>query len=233
MIGKGSFGKVHLGVQILTGQKVAIKCIDKSCIKEEKAYKKIVQEGKILRSLDHPNIIKILEVFENKKYVFCVMMYYKEGDLLKHLKKREVLSEDEAKDIFLPILTSLHGIHSQKILHRDIKLDNILLHENLEPIICDFGVSRKMKDGEVVNEQCGTPAYIAPEIIKDKGYIGFKADIWSLGVLLFAMVTGKMPIKGPTIEDLHDVIKMGDFTFPKSGELLLSNEVKDLINHML
>lgn len=178
MIGKGSFGKVHLGIHILSKKKVAIKCIDKTYIKEEKAQKKIVQEVKILRSLTHRNIIKILEVFENKKFVFIVTDYASRGDLLKYMKEHGVFKEHRAKPIVAQILKSLEYCHSKAILHRDIKLDNILLDKDMQVKLCDFGVSRYMSD-EKIKERCGTPAYIAPEIINGGGYSKFQADVTS------------------------------------------------------
>jgi serine/threonine protein kinase len=176
MIGKGSFGKVHLGIHILSKKKVAIKCIDKTYIKEEKAQKKIVQEVKILRSLVHRNIIRILEVFENKKFVFIVTDYASRGDLLKYMKEHGVFKEHRAKPIVAQILKSLEYCHAKKVLHRDIKLDNILLDKDMQVKLCDFGVSRFMSD-EVIKERCGTPAYIAPEIINGLGYSMFQADV--------------------------------------------------------
>jgi serine/threonine protein kinase len=117
------------------------------------------------------------------------------GDLLNYVRKRRKLQEDIAKVLFKQIIEGLGYIHSKKILHRDIKLDNILLDGLGKVKIADFGVSKIVKNGEIMKEQCGTPAYIAPEIIKDKGYTGFKADLWSAGVVLFAMLYGTVPFK--------------------------------------
>ena len=115
------------------------------------------------------------------------------------------------------------------MIHRDIKLDNILLDCEKGVKICDFGVSKIIKKGQVIKEQCGTPAYLAPEIIIDTGYEGFFVDIWSLGVLLFAMLCGTVPFKAPTLEELHKLILAGDFTIPET----LSQEAKDLIHGMI
>jgi 5'-AMP-activated protein kinase catalytic alpha subunit len=233
MIGKGSFGKVHLGLHILTGKKVAIKCIDKAHIKEEKAQKKIIQEVKILRSLDNINIIRILEVFENKKYVFIVTEFATNGDLLKYMRENGLLKEKMTKKIAVQILRGLEYCHSKNILHRDVKLDNILLDSKMRVKLCDFGVSRFMPSAadELVFERCGTPAYIAPEVISGTGYAGFNADIWSLGVLLYALMTGTIPFKAKNIPDLHKIILHNDFSFP-SG-IFLSQQFKSLIRIML
>ena len=180
-----------------------------------------------------PNIIQIYEVFENKKYYFFVMEYASGGDLLQLMKKQSKLSETTARGIFVQLLKGLKAIHSKNILHRDIKLDNILLTElegEHKAKICDFGVSRFIKGDEIINEQCGTPAYIAPEIIKKKGYKGFSADIWSLGVLLYAMVLGAMPFKSENIEGLHSRILERDCDI---SDPTVSEEVKDLLEKML
>lgn len=229
LIGKGSFGKVHLGIHVLSQKKVAIKCIDKAYIKEERAQKKIVQEVKILRSLSHHNIIKILEVFENKKYVFIVTDYSSQGDLLKYMRENGVFREEEAKPIAAQMLAGLEFCHNRGVLHRDIKLDNILLSEDMQVKLCDFGVSRFMAKGEIVAERCGTPAYIAPEIINGKGYVDFTPDIWSLGVLLYAMTTGTIPFKANNIPDLHELILVSEFDFPKNAQL--SYGFQDLIKY--
>jgi 5'-AMP-activated protein kinase catalytic alpha subunit len=233
MIGKGSFGKVHLGLHILTGKKVAIKCIDKAYIKEEKAQRKIVQEVKILRSLDHVNVIKILEVFENKKYVFIVTEFASNGDLLKYMRENGLVKEKMAKKLCTQILRGLEYCHSKNILHRDVKLDNILLDNKFRVKLCDFGVSRFMptNSDELIYERCGTPAYIAPEVINGDGYTGYGPDIWSLGVLMYALMIGTIPFKAKNIPDLHKIILSNDFTFP-SGYNLTSG-FKSLIRLML
>lgn len=232
LIGKGSFGKVYLGLQLLTNRLVAIKCLEKNNIRDPGVRSKILQEIDVLKAANQvPQVTQLLEVFENNTYVFLVIVYAKGGDLLRHIKSKSRLAETEAKAIFLKILMGVCGLHARSILHRDIKLDNILLDEKKVPTICDFGVSRKMVDGQVINEQCGTPAYIAPEIIQDGGYSGFKADVWSLGVMLYAMLVGKMPFKGSTISELHGSITTANFKFPQESKL--SVEARDIISQMM
>lgn len=234
MLGKGSFGKVYMASQVLTNRVVAIKCLDKKAVKEESRKNKILHELLMFKSLsDHANIVQIYEVFENKKYFFFVMEYASGGDLLQLMKRKCRLSESYARGIFIQLVRGLRHIHSKKILHRDIKLDNILLIDcegELKAKICDFGVSRFINDHEVINEQCGTPAYIAPEIIKRKGYKGFGADIWSLGVLLYAMVMGAMPFKANDIDTLHDKIVKREC---EMDDPEVSAEALDLIDKML
>lgn len=232
ILGKGSFGKVYLALQRLTNRLVAIKCLDKETIKEDSAKLKVQQEVIIMKNISSSNqVIRLLEVFENSNYVFFVMEYAPGGDLLKYVKKRGKLSEHSAKKIFADIVVGLISIHRKSILHRDIKLDNILLDKNTKPKICDFGVSRFMSQDDVIREKCGTPAYIAPEIIEEKGYSGFTADAWSLGVQLYAMTTGSMPFRASTIEELHRAIQSCDYQVPK--ELGLSPELEDMITSLL
>jgi 5'-AMP-activated protein kinase, catalytic alpha subunit len=124
------------------------------------------------------------------------------GDLLNYVRRRRRLKEDVAKAIFKQIIEGLSYCHSKQILHRDIKLDNILLDSKGEVKICDFGISKVVKKGEIMTEQCGTPAYIAPEFLRDKGYTGFAADIWSAGVVLYAMLYGTVPFKANNMSEL-------------------------------
>ena len=232
LIGKGSFGKVYLGLQKLTNRLVAIKCLEKQYFIDEVTKSKIKSEVGIQKTLlGHPNVIKLLEVFENEKFVFFVLEYAANNDLLHYLKDKTILEEDEARVIFFQIASGVRYCHKQSIIHRDIKLDNILIDEHFHCKLCDFGVSRYMKHNEIINEQCGTPAYLAPEIVQETGYKNFGADIWSLGVLLYSIVTGHMPFKANTKDSLNKMILRGEFKFPE--DVQLSEELVDLIQKML
>ncbi len=213
LIGKGAFGKVTLGIHKLTGKYVAIKSIDKECLKDEFSKKKVLREIYILKKLRHVNIIRLLEVFETPRHVLIVMEYAENGDLLHSVKQKKRLPEDQAASIFRQVVYGLAHIHSRNVLHRDVKLDNILLDSEGGVKICDFGVSKIIDKTAVIYDQCGTPAYIAPEIISDVGYKGFYVDHWSLGVLLYAMLCGTVPFKATNMEALHEMVKKGKFTF--------------------
>lgn len=169
-----------------------------------------------MKKIKHINVIRLLEVFENPKEVFIVMEYAGGGDLLHYVKEKKRLSEKEGKTIFRQIVYGLAHIHSRNVLHRDIKLDNILLDGEEGVKICDFGVSRIIDKHKTINDQCGTPAYIAPEIISNVGYKGFYVDHWSLGILLFAILCGTVPFKAKTMEELHELIKKGKFVYPNT-----------------
>ena len=182
-----------------------------------------------MKKVRHANVIRLLEVFESPKHLLMVMEYAGGGDLLQYVKKRRRLDEFEARRIFKQIVYGVAHCHCRSVLHRDIKLDNILLDKEGDVKICDFGVSRVISKGQKISEQCGTPAYIAPEIISDRGYQGFSADIWSLGVLLYTLLCGSVPFKAQEMQVLHDQIVNGCFEVPQC----LSPEARDLIRRML
>lgn len=232
VIGKGAFGKVILGVHKLTGKNVAIKTIEKSYMNgetEQFSRRKVFQEIYILKKIRHSNVIRLLEVFESTNHLLMVMEYAGGGDLLQHVKGQGRLSELDARIFFRQILYGLGHCHCRSVLHRDVKLDNILIGNSGQVKICDFGVSKIISNNKKIFEQCGTPAYIAPEIISDKGYEGYYVDIWSLGVLLYAMVCGAVPFKANNMQELYTNIMKKGFTFP----VALSKEVRDLIRKML
>ena len=230
LLGKGAFGKVNLSLHVLTGRLVAIKSINKSKLTNEKQRRKIMLETTIMKTLSKSNnVVKIFETYETKKHYCIVMEYICAGDLLSYIKKRGKLTEQVAKFIFKQIVLSLQYIHSHNIVHRDIKLDNILIDLDNNIKICDFGVSKKINKGDLMLEQCGTPAYIAPEILLNQGYEGFGVDIWSAGVVLYAMLGGTVPFKGNNINELHDLIIKGEFKPLKE----ISPEATHLIKSIL
>lgn len=159
------------------------------------------------------------------------------GDLLNYVRKRRRLQESVARAIFRQVVAGLAYCHSKGIVHRDMKLDNILLDARGNVKICDFGVSRLLRSAqETMTEQCGTPAYIAPEILRDKGYRGFGVDVWSLGVCLYAMLYGTVPFKANNMNELHRLILKAKFAFKdelKPGQTPPSEEVKGLIRLLL
>ena len=230
LLGKGAYGKVNLCLHTLTGRLVAIKSINKSKITKERQKQKIKVETSIMKTLsDSNNIVKIFEKYETKKHICIVMEYICAGDLLTYIKKRSKLTEPVAKFIFKQIVLALQYIHNHNIVHRDIKLDNILIDLDNNIKICDFGVSKIIKKGDIMVEQCGTPAYIAPEILKNRGYEGFGVDIWSAGVVLYAMLSGTVPFKGNDIKELHKLIIEGKYKTIKN----ISKEANHLVKCLL
>lgn len=158
----------------------------------------------ILKQCNHPNVARLFDTFETNKHICFVIELCSGGDLFSYIKKRRRLKEDIARFFFKQLIEGLAYIHNaKKVVHRDIKLENILLDATGNVKICDFGVSRQLRyDHTVMKEQCGTPAYIAPEILLDKGYTGYKVDMWCAGVCLYAMLIGSVPFKASTFSAL-------------------------------
>lgn len=229
LIGKGAYGKVNVGLHVLSGKLVAIKSFNKVKITTDKAKNKILHETNILKYCNHPNVVKFYETFESRNHILIIMEYISCGDLLSFVRKRTKLSEKVAKFIFRQIVEALQYIHSKNIIHRDIKLDNILIDLNNTIKLCDFGVSKQIKQGEVIYDQCGTPAYIAPEILRNEGFQGFSADIWSAGIVLYAMVQGRVPFFTKEVQDLYLLITKNPYT-PLQD---VSKELEDLVAKLL
>lgn len=190
---------------------------------------KILHETTILKHLNHKNIVKFYETFESNHHILIIMEYVSCGDLLSFVRKRSKLSESVARYIFRQIIDALNYMHSKGVIHRDIKLDNILIDLNNTIKICDFGVSKQIKKGEVIYDQCGTPAYIAPEILKNEGFQGSAADIWSAGIVLYAMVQGRVPFFTKDVQELYLMITKNPYTPLQK----CSHELEDLIRLLL
>ena len=233
LIGRGAFGKVNLGLHILSGRIVAIKSFNKSKLERpSKARDKIYHEVSLMRNLKHNLIIRIYETIETSQYILIIMEHISGGDLLSFVKKRTKLSEKTAKYIFRQLITALKHIHSHNIVHRDIKLDNILIDLNNNIKLCDFGVSKQIHKGMLLKDKCGTPAYIAPEILSsndDNGYEGPPVDMWSSGVVLYAMLSGTVPFKPANLNELNKIMMKGEY--PPIQDI--SKEATHLISGLL
>ena len=233
VLGRGAFGKVNLACHKVTEHLVAIKALDKKVLSNEKEQKRrVMQEMAILKQSGHENVVRLYDSFETNKHICFVMELCQGGDILSYVRKRRKLKEDNAKYLFKQLLSGLKYIHTQKfVVHRDIKLDNILLDQSGRIKICDFGVSKQVKsEKERMTEQCGTPAYIAPEIISEQGYKGFKSDMWSAGVCLYVMLVGTVPFRAGSMKELHKMIMKGKYDF--QGETV-SAQAKDLLSKLM
>lgn len=229
ILGKGAFGKVNLAIDRNTGDLVAIKSINKQYLSDFTSKSKVMQEVAILKKIRHKNIICLKDTFETDSHIIFALELCAGGDLLNYVRKRRKLNENTAKVVFKQILKALEYCHNNGVLHRDIKLDNILLDSKGNVKVGDFGVSKIVNEGEVMHDQCGTPAYIAPEILLDQGYTGFNIDIWSAGVVLYAMLYGTVPFKAHNMKDLHRSIILAKYSLKDT----ISPEAMDLIQKIL
>lgn len=229
ILGKGAFGKVNLAIHKESGELVAIKSINKSYLSDNASKNKVMQEVTILKMIKHKNIIWLKETFETDTHIIFVMELWSGGDLLNYVRKRRKLNENTAKVVFKQILEGLHHCHKNNVLHRDIKLDNILLDSKGEVKLGDFGVSKIVSENEIITDQWGTPAYIAPEILLDMGYKGYGIDVWSAGVVLYAMWYGTVPFKAHNMNDLHSSIINAKYSIKDT----ISEKAIDLIKHIL
>ncbi|XP_034022454.1 NUAK family SNF1-like kinase 2 [Thalassophryne amazonica] len=214
-LGKGTYGKVKKAKE-RSGRLVAIKSIRKEKIKDEQDLIHIRREIEIMSSLCHPHIITIYEVFENKDKIVIVMEYASQGDLYDYICDRSNISEREARHFFRQIVSAVHYCHQNGIVHRDLKLENILLDGNGNVKIADFGLSNLYRGDEYLQTFCGSPLYASPEIVNGKPYHGPEVDIWSLGVLLYTMVHGNMPFDGHNHKTLVQQISTGNYRRPKN-----------------
>ena len=250
-IGQGAFGKVNLGLNVLTGRVVAIKSFKKTPIEKFKhKMKKIQYETELMKRFNHKNITKILEVFNDEEYMLIIMEYINGGNLFSFVKKRRKLSEKMAKFLFRQIILGIQHIHSKNVVHRDIKLENILIDFDNNVKICDFGIGKVLEnEDELLYDKCGTPMYMAPEIIlanDDNGYKGFPVDIWSSGITLYIMLSGSLPfnIKNKnnnkedmalnSIKDKNNIFLQNQIVNVKPKEIEnISIEAKNLLKGLL
>ncbi|XP_030231143.1 NUAK family SNF1-like kinase 2 [Gadus morhua] len=212
-LGKGTYGKVKKAKE-RSGRMVAIKSIRKEKIKNEQDLVHIRREIEIMSSLSHPHIITIYEVFENKDKIVIVMEYASRGDLYDYICETQKISEREARHFFRQIVSAVHYCHQNGIVHRDLKLENILLDGNGNIKIADFGLSNLYHGDEYLQTFCGSPLYASPEIVNGRPYRGPEVDTWSLGVLLYTLVHGAMPFDGNNHATLVQQISTGNYRKP-------------------
>ena len=228
-IGKGTFGKVKLGIHTLTGEKVAIKILEKIRIKDSSDIERVSREIKILKLVRHPNVVKLYEIIETPKHIFLVMEYVPCGELFDYIVSHNKLGEEQACLFYQQILSGLEYLHKVNVIHRDLKPENLLLDENNNIKIVDFGLSFLENSSELLKTACGSPCYAAPEMIAGKRYKGRIADIWSCGVILFAMICGYLPFEDPNTSQLYKKIMLGTYKCAR----WVSPEAQDLLKKIL
>eukprot|EP01022_Parablepharisma_sp_SALTPOND_P014704 TRINITY_DN201_c0_g1_i1.p1 TRINITY_DN201_c0_g1~~TRINITY_DN201_c0_g1_i1.p1 ORF type:complete len:638 (-),score=59.80 TRINITY_DN201_c0_g1_i1:11782-13695(-) len=215
-VGQGAYAAVKVAFHKVLNKKVALKIYDKAKLIEPQRQKSVQREIKIMERLNNPYIAKLYEAFDTPKQVILAMEYVRGTSLHGYLKSKmgRRLPEQEAKRLFKQVVTGIGYCHNKSITHRDIKLENILLDESNNIKIIDFGFSTCIPNTKKIKIFCGTPSYMAPEIVSRKEYAGPPADIWALGVLLYAMLCGAFPFKGENDKDLYRKITRGFFDIP-------------------
>ena len=232
-IGSGGFAKVVLGIHIPTGEKVAIKIMDKQQILSDELNKeRVLSEIKILKIVRHNNIVKLYEVMETPQKIYLVMEYCDGGELFDYIVSKQHLSEKQACVFFQEIIDALTYLHSQNIVHRDVKPENILLESFGKSMTCkliDFGISRTYTLDKLITTPCGTASYAPPEMHRGEEYYGLLSDVWSAGVLLYAMVFGYLPFcEEDEDANIENIIK-GNYEIPEEA----SPELSDFLKHVL
>uniref|UniRef100_A0A8B9JU63 non-specific serine/threonine protein kinase n=1 Tax=Astyanax mexicanus TaxID=7994 RepID=A0A8B9JU63_ASTMX len=201
-IGKGNFAKVKLARHILTGREVRL------------VQKCLFREVRIMKGLNHPNIVQLFEVIETEKTLYLIMEYASGGEVFDYLVAHGRMKEKEARAKFRQIVSAVHYCHQKNIVHRDLKAENLLLDADSNIKIADFGFSNEFTLGNKLDTFCGSPPYAAPELFQGKKYDGPEVDIWSLGVILYTLVSGSLPFDGQNLKELRERVLRGKYRVP-------------------
>ncbi|KAK4269488.1 hypothetical protein QN277_022641 [Acacia crassicarpa] len=233
LLGQGNFAKVYHGRNLETNESVAIKVIKKEKLEKGKLklMNQIKREVSIMRLVRHPHIVELKEVMATKGKIFLVMEYVKGGELFAKVTKGK-MKEDLARKYFQQLISAVDFCHSRGVTHRDLKPENLFVDENGDLRVSDFGLSalpeQRRSDGMLVTP-CGTPAYVAPEVLKKIGYDGSKADIWSCGVILYALLSGYLPFQGENVMRIYKKAFKAQYVLAD----WISPEAKNLISKLL
>uniref|UniRef100_A0A0A9E085 non-specific serine/threonine protein kinase n=1 Tax=Arundo donax TaxID=35708 RepID=A0A0A9E085_ARUDO len=230
-LGQGTFAKVYHARNTETSESVAIKVIDKEKVTKVGLIDQIKREISVMKLVRHPNIVQLYEVMATKTKIYFVLEHVKGGELFNKVQRGR-LKEDAARKYFQQLICAVDFCHSRGVYHRDLKPENLLLDENSNLKVSDFGLSAlaecQRQDG-LLHTTCGTPAYVAPEVINRKGYDGAKADIWSCGVILFVLLAGYLPFHDKNLMDMYKKIGKAEFKCPS----WFSTDVRRLLLRIL
>ena len=228
-LGQGTFGKVKLATNVVTGEKVAIKILEKDKICEQEDKDRVEKEIKILKMIRHNNLIQVYQIIQTPKLIYIIMEYSSGKDLFNHIVSSKKLKEDEACLYFQQIIEGVDFCHKMKICHRDLKPENLLLEGKTVKLI-DFGLSNTWGKSGKMKTACGSPSYAAPEmILGESDYYGSRVDIWSCGVILYVMICGFLPFEDSNQDKLYAKIIEGKFALPS----FVSDQCKDLIRKIM
>jgi len=231
-LGKGGFAKCFEVTNIENKRILAAKIIEKASLKKSRARQKLISEIKIHKSMHHPNVVNFEHVFEDQDNVYILLEICTNQTLNELLKRRKRLTELEVQCYLVQLVNCLKHLHSNRIIHRDLKLGNVFLNEKMEIKVGDFGLACKLEfDGERRRTVCGTPNYIAPEILENKDGHSYEVDVWSVGVIIYTMLVGKPPFETPDVKTTYQKIKANSYSFP--DHVPLSDPAKNLIRQIL
>ena len=232
LLGKGGFAKCYEFINQETEHSSAAKIIPKKSLVKSRAKQKLISEIKIHKSLHHPNIVAFEHYFEDSENVYLLIEICLNQTLNELLKRRKKLTELEVQCYAVQIIKALKYLHSHRVIHRDLKLGNLFISEKMEIKVGDFGLATKLEfDGERKRTVCGTPNYIAPEILEGKTGHSYEVDVWSLGVIMYTLIIGKPPFETNNVKETYKRIKMGNYSFPENA--VISEPAKDLIQSIL
>ena len=232
VIGEGTFATVRLAINKQTGQKVAIKIMEKNKIVHQEDRVRIEREIKVLKNLRHPNIVHLYSVIKTEEKIYLIMEYVKGKQLFDYIVMKKKLSESESCSFFQQIISGIEYLHKIKYVHRDIKPENLLINEETKELkIVDFGLSNiyTNPNKHLLSSACGSPSYAAPEMLNGEKYRAQPVDIWSCGIVLYAMICGYLPFEDEDNEALYDKICRGKFVIPNH----VTENARDLINKIL
>nr|DAD33916.1 TPA_asm: hypothetical protein HUJ06_012767 [Nelumbo nucifera] len=231
-LGEGTFAKVKFAHNVDTGENFAIKILDKEKVLKHKMIGQIKREISTMKLIRHPNVTRMYEVMASKTKIYIVLEFVNGGELFDKIASHGRLKEDEARKYFQQLINAVDYCHSRGVFHRDLKPENLLLDANGVLKVSDFGlsaVSQQVREDGLLHTTCGTPNYVAPEVINNKGYDGAKADLWSCGVILFVLMAGYLPFEDSNLMQLYKKIFKADFNCPS----WFSTSAKKLIKRIL
>ncbi|KAL6221396.1 hypothetical protein ACLB2K_009147 [Fragaria x ananassa] len=231
MLGHGTFAKVYHARNLKTGKSMAMKVVGKEKVIKVGMMEQIKREISVMRMVRHPNIVELHEVMASKSKIYFAMDLVRGGELFAKIAKGR-LKEDVARVYFQQLISAVDFCHSRGVYHRDLKPENLLLDEDGDLKVTDFGLSafsEHLKQDGLLHTTCGTPAYVAPEVIGKKGYDGAKADLWSCGVILYVLLAGFLPFQDDNLVSMYRKIYKGDFKCPP----WFSSEARRLITKLL
>ncbi|MBA0847586.1 hypothetical protein Goshw_020252 [Gossypium schwendimanii] len=216
-IGEGTFAKVKFARNSETGEAVALKILDKEKVLKHKMAEQIKREIATMKLIQHPNVVRLYEVIGSKTKIFIVLEFVTGGELFDKIVNNGRMREDEARRYFQQLINAVDYCHSRGVYHRDLKPENLLLDAYGNLKVSDFGLSalsKQVRDDGLLHTTCGTPNYVAPEVLNDRGYDGATADLWSCGVILFVLLAGYLPFDDSNIMNLYKKISAAEFTCP-------------------